>query len=65
MALMSAGGHYRCMGSNYFTRIIRALDRAHERRMYAPASVLPGTLGRTLTGSPLARRAGDDELLAD
>ena len=48
------------MRDNYFTRIIRALDRAHERRMYAPASVLPGELGRTLTGSPLARRADDE-----
>ena len=48
------------MNESVFLRIIRALDRAHERRMAAPASILPGELGRTLTGSPLVRRADDD-----
>jgi hypothetical protein len=48
------------MSNNYFKRILLALDRAHERRMAAPASILPGELGRTLTGSPLVRRADDD-----
>lgn len=48
------------MRNNYLKRIILVLDRAHERRTTAPASVLPGELGRTLTGSPLARRAEDE-----
>ncbi len=48
------------MSESYFKRIILALDRAHERRMTAPASILPGELGRTLTASPLVRRTDDD-----
>ena len=52
---------HRSMRDSYFKRIILALDRAHERRMTAPASVLPGHLGRTLTGSPLVRRPEDDD----
>jgi hypothetical protein len=52
--------HHRSLRDNYFKRIILALDRAHERRMTAPASVLPGELGRTLTGSPLVRRTDDE-----
>jgi hypothetical protein len=51
---------HRRMNENYFMRIVRALDRAHERRMTRPASILPGELGHTLTGSPLARRGDDD-----
>ena len=48
------------MTESYFKRIVLALDRAHERRMRAPASILPGELGRTLTGSPLVRRPDDE-----
>jgi hypothetical protein len=57
---MAIARDHRCMRNEYFKRIILALDRAHERRMTAPASILPGELGRTLTGSPLTRRPEDD-----
>jgi hypothetical protein len=57
---MAIARDHRSMRTIYFKRIILALDRAHERRMTAPASILPGELGRTLTGSPLVRRPDDD-----
>jgi hypothetical protein len=57
---MAPARHHRSISPSYFKRIILALDRAHERRMTAPASILPGELGRTLTGSPLVRRTDDD-----
>ena len=58
---MAGARNHRSMRNKYFKRIVLALDRAHERRMTAPASVLPGQLGRTLTGSPLVRRPEDDD----
>ena len=47
------------MSTTYLKRIVWALDRAHERRMARPASILPGELGRTLTSAPLTRHEGD------
>ena len=51
--------NHMLMRDNYFKTILMALDRANERRMTRPASILPGELGRTLTSGPLVRHDGE------